>query len=619
MSNPRLYSLVIYFTLALFAVFAALWVYGCNRYCILFYHEQMQLFRFDGLYLRSYLGRPGGLSGYLGSFLTQFYFYPVAGSMIIAGATAAACLLFYSVCRACGNIGRLFFIPFIPAVLLLGSFTNAHFNMSAALGLLLALAGFKQYISISLPGRYFAGLILFAILYLIAGGNALLLSALMFIFELSQPLSPPCCPRRGNRRWSVGSKYLYLLALIAVSVWLPRVAWRTIYTVPLREAYFALTPWDFFFPTIASKALWLSLPALYLIWRLVAGKPGRWELAPWKILVPNCILAVMATACAVHSAYSNREEMLARMTCEVQHGNWKPVMALGKAYPARNRLACYFTNIALAESGQMPYRMFQYRQIGVAGLFLDRQLTYFSLWCLGEVYYRLGMIPEAEHCAFEALVSNPKEPNAQTMCRLVITSIERRDSAAAHKYLGYFDRSLVYRKWATRQRANLASAMADSTFHIPGIPTPRRYSDFFIHYQYPDRSLLMLLQSNPGHRLAFEYLMAYYMLQKDVEQVKWCMDRFYGNFDYPDIPTHYEEALTVYHNSMRAGDEFYAQYPVSRATRERFARYVQAFKAAQSSQRNMEQLKKQFGNTYWYYIHFIKPAILQEEDEKNRY
>ncbi|MDR1171898.1 MAG: DUF6057 family protein, partial [Bacteroidales bacterium] len=239
MTSPRLYSLVICFTLVLFAVFAALWVYGCNRYCILFYHEQMQLFRFDGLYLRSYLGLPGGLSGYLGSFLTQFYFYPVAGAMIIAGVLAAVYLLFYSVCRACGNIGRLFFIPFIPAVLLLGSFVNAHFNMSAALGLLLALAGFRQYISISLPGRYFAGLILFAVLYLIAGGNALLLSALMFIFELSQPFSPPCCPRRGNRKWSVWNKYLYLLALMAVSVWLPRVAWRTIYTVPLREAYFA--------------------------------------------------------------------------------------------------------------------------------------------------------------------------------------------------------------------------------------------------------------------------------------------------------------------------------------------------------------------------------------------
>jgi hypothetical protein len=308
-----------------------------------------------------------------------------------------------------------------------------------------------------------------------------------------------------------------------------------------------------------------------------------------------------------------------RMAYQVQQGEWEQVMAQGKAYPTKNRLVCYFTNIALAESGQMPYRMFQYRQVGAAGLFLDFQLNYFSLWQLGELYYRLGMIPEAEHCAFEALVASPKEPNAQTLRRLALTNIARGDSATADLYLGHFDRSLAYRKWAKQQRAHLASYMADSTFQIPGVPTPRRYHDFFIHYNYPDYSLLMLLQSDPTHQLAFEYLMAYYMLQKDIVLIKQCMDKFYGNFGYTQIPVHYEEALVVYQNSMQDGAELYTQYPVSNATRNRFAQYIQAFKAAQGSKRNQERLQAQFGNTYWYYVHFIKPATIQKEDEKNRY
>ena len=241
------------------------------------------------------------------------------------------------------------------------------------------------------------------------------------------------------------------------------------------------------------------------------------------------------------------------------------------------------------------------------------------MWHIGEVYYRLGMIPEAEHCAFEALVSSPKEPNVQTLSRLALTNIVRRDSATAEKYISYFEQSLTYRKWARQQRSNLALAMVDAAFHVPGTPKPYHYRDFFITYQQPDYSLLKLLESNPKHRIAFEYLMAYWMLQKDVEQVKWCMDQFFENFDYPAIPTHYEEALIVYQNLMQEGDDFYMQYPVSQATRERFRHYAQAYKAAQGNKRNLEQLQKQFGNTYWYYVHFIDPSTLRKKDEQDRY
>jgi tetratricopeptide (TPR) repeat protein len=607
MPQRKIYSLTIGSATFLFAMFAAWWFYFCNRYNVLHYHEQTQLFRFNWLYFSPYLARPGGLSEYAGSFLTQFYYYPVAGSVIIAGVVTAVLLLFYNICRSCGNIRLLFFIPFIPAVLLMISFVNIHFDMSSALGILFALAGLRVYITIRLPVRYWAGFVLFTVVYFIAGGNALLLTVLIFIFELSES--------RSSRN------IVYILLLPVWSAALPWLAWQICYTTPVREAYFALTPGNFIFPTIYNNVLWFSFPVLYLFWRLTAARLNQWNqtLVAWKIIVPNSILAIAITAFGVYTGSDNRAEMLNRMDYELQHENWDTVMSLGKAFPGKNRLVSYLTNIALAESGQMPYRMFHYKQVGVAGLFLDWQLTYFSLWYLGEIYYRLGMILEAEHCAFEALASSPKEPNVQTMRRLVSTNIARRDSATAVKYIGFFEHSLAYRGWAQEQRTNLASAMSDSSFHIPGTPVPRRYDNFFMIYEQPDYALLMLLQSNPTHRMAFEYLMACYLLQKDIEGVVWCMNNYFGNFDYPDIPVHYEEALMVYQNLLQAGDEFYAQFPVSRATRDRFDRYFQAYKAVPGSRRNLEQLEKQFGNTYWFYVHFIEPSTLQKKDEKNRY
>lgn len=597
------------------AVFAVLWFYGFNHYSVLHFHEQMQLFRFDGLYFCSFLGRPGGLAGYLGAFFTQFYYYPVAGSIIIAGVLTAVFLIFCSICRHVGDIKRWFFIPFIPTILLMVSFVNIHFDMSSALGLLFVLAGFRGYIAIPLPARYFAGPVLITALYFIAGGNALLLAAAIFIFEFTD--TPDILKEK--KRHKGRRKYIYMTALAVWSILLPYAAYTAIYTVPLREAYFALTPWNSPFATIAERALWLSIPALYIIWKLAATKVSRWRLSSGKVAALNSVTVIIITAYGLFSVYDRRAEILHRMAFEVQHHQWKSVMALSKDYPTNNRLVCYFTNIALAESGQMPYRMFHYKQTGAAGLFLDRQLTYNSLWHLSEVYFRLGMIPEALHGAFEALVLSPKEPNAQAVQRLAITNIILRNRAAAEKYLAYFDHSLAYREWAQQQHAYLASAMADSAFHVPNTPISYSCNDFFIDYQQPDHSLLMLLQTNPKHRMAFEYLMSYYMLQKDIDRIKWCMDNFFGNFDYPDIPAHYEEALMVYKNSMQAGDDLNAQYPISRTTRERFDMYVQAFKAAQGSKRNFEQLKKQFGNTYWYYVHFVEPATLQKRDEKNRY
>ncbi len=591
--------------LFLFAAFVVLWFYGYNRFYVLHYHEQVQLFRFDGLYFRAYLGQPGGLAKYLGSFLTQFYYYPAAGSIIIAGVLTTVFLLFHSACKRYGNIGWLLFIPFIPAALLMRAFVNIHFDMAYALGLLSALTGFRCYIMLSPPARYIAGLTLFTAVYFVAGGNALLLATLMIVFELFE----------GKHRF----KYPYLLLLVAWSALLPWLAWQTLYTVPIHEAYFSLTPESYPFPTLSDKVLWLSFPLLYLFWRLIAAKTTQWNLTPWKILVPSCLLVTVTTAYSAYSVYDRREEIINRMAFEMQRDNWEPVLALGKAYPSKNRLVCYFTNIALAESGQLPYRMFQYRQVGTAGLFLDWQLNYFSLWYLGELYYRLGIIPEAEHCTFEALVSSPKEPAAQTMRRLVYTNIARRDSTSACKYLEYFEHSLAYRGWAQRQREQLSLAMANPDYKVTGIPQPVRHKDFFADYHNPDYALLALLHANPHHKMAFEYLMAYYLLQKDVKSAKWALDTFYKNFDYPELPAHYEEALIVYRTLGPADTATFRQYPIGVAATKRFEQYAQAYKATKGSKRNFEQLEKQFGNTYWYYIHFVEPATLQEKNEKNRY
>jgi hypothetical protein len=164
----------------------------------------------------------------------------------------------------------------------------------------------------------------------------------------------------------------------------------------------------------------------------------------------------------------------------------------------------------------------------------------------------------------------------------------------------------------------MAAALANTEYIIPGAPKAAVCDNFFLSYGKPDFVLNKHLEKNPDHRLSFEYLMAWHMLNKDMESVKKCMDAYFHRFSYPNLPVHYEEALMAYQN-MNPSVGILEQYPVSKLTRERFNAYVQAYKLAQTN-RQKTKLYQQFGNTYWFYLHFRQSKSLKNtDDETNRY
>ena len=590
--------------LTLFVLFVIFWLAQFNRDHILYYQEQMQLFRFSWFYFHTYWIKPGGMAEYLGAFLTQFYFYPWFGAMIVSSLLAGVYLLVDSICRRNGKIEFLFAMLFIPPLLWMMALTTQLFVLSYLLGMMIGLIGFCVYITFKKPVRYLSGFIIFLIVYVLAAGNALLFILLALIFELFSE-------KRLNH-------YLYIAALIAWAALIPFLAFRFVYTVTLHEAFWALTPFSFLFSDFVNISAWLSIPVLYVCWRGLANRVHSWKPSVWKIGL-SCILVTGMCIGSMTLTNNQRSEVLTGMAFGVQNNNWGKVIKLGTSYPYKNNLVSYLTNISLAELGQLPYRMFHYEQIGPSGLFLEWQTSNFTLFYIGEVYYRLGLIQEAEHSAYEAMVSNAREHPSLTLRRLVTTSIIMRDTALFTKYIRLFDQTLFYRSWANEQRRHMAAALADSTYTLPGAPQVALHDDFFLRYARPDLILDKLLERDPNHRLAFEYLMAWYMLDKDIESMKKCMDTYFHQFSYPNIPVHYEEALMVYQNVNPTVDIF-AQYPISETTRERFNNYMQAHKLASTNRQMMTQLYQHYGNSYWFYLHFMQPELLQRmEDETNRY
>ena len=601
--RTNIFKIAVYFISALFFLLVVCWLAIYNRYHVLYFHEQMQLFRFDGFYFHSYWVKPGGISAYVAAFLTQFNFYPWVGATLIALTLTGFYLLLYAICRREGKIEYLFAVLFIPVCLWMTTLASQHFRLHSLVGLITGLAGFRIYITFQKPAGYISGFIIFLIVYILAAGNALLFLILVLIFELFSEKRQPLI-------------YLILLTVWAMIILL--LSYYRVYTVNPAEVFFAMTPFDAESQDALFVAAWLVIPVLYAFWKRFAAGTSAWRPIVWKMIL-SCIIALGVCLGCMYLSYNRRVETLAGMAFNVQNNRYEKAIQLGSSYPYSNDMICYFTNIALAELGLLPHRMFEYDQTGSSGLFLERQESYASILYIGEVYYRLGLIQEAEHSAFEAMTGSPREHNSQTLRRLVTASLISRDTALFNKYIRLFDITAFYRQWADRQRSYMAASLADTAFIVPGAPQAAACNNFFISYGKPDLILHELLESAPTHRLAFEYLMAWYMLNKDMENVKRCLDTYFYRFPYPFLPVHYEEALLVYQNVNPTANITQA-YPIREQTVQRFNNYVQAYKQAQANPQMLNSLYRQYGKTYWFYHHFRQPTSLNTtEDETNRY
>jgi hypothetical protein len=100
--------------------------------------------------------------------------------------------------------------------------------------------------------------------------------------------------------------------------------------------------------------------------------------------------------------------------------------------------------------------------------------------------------------------------------------------------------------------------------------------------------------------MAFEYLMAWHLLNKRlgkfVQKIELMPD-----FDYTELPTHYEEAALIYSFKTRQ-PVFLGDYPPNPQVRrkiEDFSRILIAYGG--NKQAALEDLSKNFRNTYFFY------------------
>ena len=511
----------------LFAVAVALF-WSIPYRCALSYQEQYQLFLFTPSYFTERISVPGGLADYVAEFITQFYYVYALGAILLALVFFSLQRLTWVLMRRNGVSPSWYPLSFIPAVALWALMGNENVLLSFAIALLGMEEMMLHYIIVRDHSRGWVAptvylLIAIPVGYWLVGPVAIGLALATGFHRSSSTISkreemnnPQTRPHASSTSISptqvqsfaekkaehkplvtpVGWMLLSVLYFVAI-VWLG----GHFLQYPYYKLFGGIN--YFRYPGIIPLMQWV-VAALFALLPLAASNLPRSEgKKAIRAEIVQLVVVVLAAVPLLRLSFD-------RATYEL----------IDYDYLVRS-VSC--VNLALAMQGQLCNRLFEFYQNGAEGLFptFTRDMT--SPLPTAETFYQLGMVNDAERYTFEAQEAIPNYRKSGRLTRRIAQcEIINGNYAVAAKYLRMLENSLFYRQWARSQERflyNSAAVKADPEYgRLRDIRI--KHHDYLFSDQEMDQMLGLLLVDNKKYdnRMAYEYLIAYELLQRDVNR-----------------------------------------------------------------------------------------------------
>lgn len=539
---------------------------------ILSYREQQQLFLFDWNYIADILFHPGGASTLIGRFLVQFFYSPSAAVVI-----TLLCL--------CG-IGWFYRrqLPLIvaPLLFLLASLPDFHLHFDVVTSCLFAAAGFEIWERSS--RKLLAGILIPIVLFILAGSGAFLFSVCALAVSV------------GKGRWegALPVAVSLLTGLVALSMNLiPTFA-------------HALSP-VFFYDVSASMpafhlVFWILMPVAVLVSTLF-GRFVRKRAA----VVASCLLVLVAVPFS-WSIFARQGKDGAYNIYKYEYygvrGDWKRLEKITKERLAYPVTANWFY-LAKSYQGTMMKDLMKNRHNREYDLIFipeDKSTT----TVLPHVLFRMGNLASAQNVSYNMMFAscgyNPTLLKMQADIELM-----RGNYTVAEKYLSLLERSLNYKKWAKDRRRFLNNdALVDADPDLGRGRCDLPATDGFVSPLYPMHALYSILRTNPSDNVAMEYGLAYLLLAKDIVNVAYFVEEFYGTPGLRELPLCAQEAMCFfadYQQNMAHEEEFRhmdidwcIQHGVQPQTVSRM------YEMQNATLQSGGKAPKGFRGTYWYYF-----------------
>lgn len=524
-------------------------------------------------FLTQLLSKPFGLMQYIGAWFTQYFYIPALGSTILATIWVLIFLVGKKAFRLQGGSSALMLIPItclLTSVVDLGYwiyiYTIRGYWFSQSLAYLLTLV--LLWIANSTPRKWHLCWYIFGVcLYPVLGWFALLF---ILCLVLSEKLS---------WRELVGVILLLLSAYI----------WRTLlYShLNLENVSFAGLPR---FVTAGDKTDHLTTPFWILGGVSVLIPLCHRYLAKWFVPALCSIIGIAFTSSLMFQDKNYIDEM--RISRNALDDNWQEVLNIYEEVSEPTRSMIILKNIALMKEGGLLDKSFAMGNIGKSLYNPDSIHVSFLEIAAPVSYYNYGMLNEGFRLSFECAVQGGFSPYYLKM--LARCANANGEDHLAQRYISVLHAHPFYKDW---QPGKVSEQIID------------------LHQAYPDE--LTGVEDSDGYlvnnisqwnksdsKLASEQAVLYSMLRCDSRRFWLSLRKFVKLHMDEEFPLHAMEAYIMY--MEKAPEEKRMMLPVSKEVYDRYVLFWDTLKGyIESGTTSKDEvgrlLRKDFGDTYWYY------------------
>lgn len=582
---------VTYLTPVLIFIISYIYLFFFNDY-LFFYQENLSLFVFSSEYLHQFVIKPGGMLEFTGNFLAQFFFNSVYGSLILSAILTLIVIVGIKInSRLFSGTSLPLTLIVIPVCLLLLMQINFNWMLRNNIGFLLTVIYFLLSIPSHKKLHYIFILTFFPIFYYLTGSFAWIYLCMYLVYCLA---------------FNKGFFLYYYPVLFLLGAFASFILFKeAIFLQPADKLLlfpFSLRD-NFKYPVILFLLIGflILLPLLMKIFTYLKLKSEY----SGVISLSSVLVVLTITIVLLSKLYDPNLRKLFKLEKFVYIQDWDAVIKYQEKYQIGNIVVQFYYNLALSEKDQLCDRMFFGREdYGTKGLIIpwDSQAGVNNIARGVYFFYAIGLINEAHRWAYESMVAQGYRP--ENIKLLIKTNLINGHYKIAEKYIHILQRTLHYRNWVKKYNAMLYRPdLVRSDPELEGKLKLLPGKDFSISIRNPQTNLPLLLEANPDNKKAFEYLMAWFMLEKNIQGLVNEVGRI-KEMSYSRIPRHIEEALLIYNIGTGMMPDL-GTLKISQETIDRYRQYeIYIDPYARNNPSGPKEIQKQCRNTFWFYFEF---------------
>ena len=462
------------------------------------YQEQFQLFLFDSHYLAERVGLPGGVVTYVAEFLTQFYNTPFFGALVISllmvGAQQLSWLLMCANKRESAGVAA-YILSFMPSLVLWRMMSDESLLLAYVVSFVVVQAAMSFAPKKKMPLIVYA-IFAIPIFYWLAGPMAVMLAVYIGLQLL-----------RASDRHLEGISFV-VLSVVYVILCIVLSAYLLPY--PTVRLFMGI----FYYRSIEVPMLVMCVvPMLLLLLTIVAAIPMK-----AKAATVIAVAAVAIAAFMLKGAMDEQKYELMDYDCLVRQQRWADIVAKAEKKSPNLPMSVCATNIALAMTGQLGDRCFDFFQHGTEGLLPEFERNFNTILVTGDTFFMLGLINTAQRFAFEAMEAIPNyNKNSRVIKRLAETNLINGQYKVAEKYLMMLQKTIFYKKWADKRMEMIHNPKLIDAHPMYGyLRRVRLKDDLLFSDKEMDKFCGQLVMHNKENVVAIQYLLMYPLLNKDL-------------------------------------------------------------------------------------------------------